>query len=1212
MAVIINFCLFFFFLSSTYLKINHCTKMEPSPKLTLDENNFLSEIRNFITVLKSNPDIIYNEIYMNDTIKNFAEKYNITFINPMIDNFLFNKKCSFINDSFEIISKNYSNMNVLDYILNILDYIEENNKINMSIIFYELHKYVNYPGMDKLFNQYKKYSNFTFLFLEKTMNTTKFPYLFEYIHDLLIGFNDILFQFSYDFFKFYNDTYKLAEIGEKLFKNNEMFKNAFEFKLDLPQFKEISKLIHFSSSIFEAIKIKFLSEYSSTNILFFLIYYKKTNFFYFELIKNWGDEKAFFKFLPEIIRNMLDLREEDRNFDYYLSYITLDWIEKAIMERMTKDIYLKLVTDNLMKKVNNFFIEEGLINNDLSVDCKYLIKNTFFSNFTYTSAFFIKKLVIDSTKNKNDFLTYENCIEYKNFPEIENLNFTVQPIFVIGIIDDIITKNRFKNSSLNEKYNYLNSFCLPYGLYKEEKDGNKEMCNNEDYNKIMNATLRFFFDMNTSIINTINIYDNKYTSLQYFFGSLSLIIILFPFLINLFLFIYENINIGNYEKSKKLIYPQNNFDSNSKNDRLIQKKYNHPNWFKYLSIFFNIKNNIMELFEFNLNQTNFNNYHGITYIKGILGISMILYILGQIYLVLINYPSKIISQFVFYNFIYNPIYSILFFCLRYSPRIILSCNGYILAFKFLNFIGKQKRYYLLKFLFLQSYKYMLLIFAVIFMRYCLYLIDATLTQRRHPLMEIYQYNLKDNDNYYFGGLFSFLLYNSGNYSFKNRQNLIQYFYLPLNESFLFIFGIIMISLGYKFKLRIDYIIIILGFSIYILKIILYCFYFYNKEYFSTLYYYLYDYGELMLNPIFNIPYYLIGIYFGLINFSVQKGISIHKLDRLESYAIIEMLGIYQNPSIDEDNNIEGNNKKTNYIKVNDKVIEFNDLGLDLESEGRKSYETISSKDIEEKSELNKSYQSKMKKKKINKFKKKENKTYEIKNKENKDINIETKELDDKIKEMPFLQSPINFLNFHQRINIRFLLRIIIFICISFILFSMFFHMIIIFITNKEKEDKNTEFISFSLEDMISNYGLNIFYLFDIELVVFIINWIFFIFYSRSGKTADIIDFVNNNYWLFFIKSYFSFTVISTPIIIYVFYQSETVIELNMGNIFLYFSLNFIFILLGNIFFYGCFEFPFKKIFKSCFDREKIINIENEDQKENEDDIEADNNKEDEV
>ena len=1205
MVAIFNFLLFSILLSSSDLKTNYDTKIDASPKLILNESNILSEIRNFITKLKLYPDEIYNKTYMNNTIKIFAEKYNITFINTMIDNFLFNKTSKFINDSYEVINQNYNNTNVLDYILNILDYIEGNNKINMSIIFYEMHKYVIYPGMDKIFSYYKEYSNFTYLFLERVMNSTKLPNLYSFIYNLFFEHNTIIMQFAHYFLKYYNDSYKLAEIGEQLFKYDSQFMRDFEWNLDLPQFNEISGLIHFSSSIFEAIKIQFLNEYPTTTLLVFLLHYKETIFFYFELIKIWGNEKAFFKLLPEIIRNVMDLREKDKNLNYYLNYISLDWIKFSIKERMSVEIFMRLITDNLMRKVNNFIIEEGLLNNELSQDCKYLIENIFFSNYTYTTAFFIKKLVIDSTKNKNDFLTYENCIEHKNFPEIENLNFTVQPIFVIGVIDDIMTKNRFKNSSLNEKYNYLNSFCLPYGLYKGEKNGTKEMCSSNDYNKIMNATLRFFFDMKTSNIDTIKIYENTFSSSQYFFGLLSLIIILFPLLTSLFLFIYERINLSNYEKQKRLIHSINNSDSHSKIDRLISNNYNSPNWYKYLSIFFNIKKNIIELFEFDLNQTNFNNYHGITYIKGILGISMILYILGQIYLVLINFPSKVMTQFNFYNFINNPVYSILFFCLRYSPRIILSCSGYIFVFKFLNFIEQQQKNYFLKFLFRQSYKYILLIIVAIFMRYCLYFIDATLTQRRHPLMEIYQYNLKDNDSYYFGGLFSFLLYNGGNFTFKNRQNLIQYFYLPLNEMFLFIFGIIIVSLGYEFKLRIDYMITILGFAIYIIKILLYCFYFYYKDYFSTLYYYLYDYGELMLNPIFNLPYYLIGMYFGLINFSVQKGISVHKSDKIESYAVIEMLGMYQNTNIEEDD------KKANFIQVNDKVIEFNDSELDLESEGRKSVATLSSKGIDGESELNRSHQSKMKRKKNYKTKKKDNKSYEIKNKENKDINKqneEKEELDDKIKEMPFLQSPINYLNFHQRINKRYFLIIIIFICICFILFSMFFHIIILFTNNKEKEDKNTEFISFSLEEIISNYSLNVFYLFDIELVIFIINWIFFIFYSRSGKAADIIDFLNNNYWLFFIKGYFSFTVISTIVIIYVYYQSETVVELNMGNIFLNFSLNIIFILLGNILFYACFEFPFKKIFKTFFIGQSIINIENEGQKEsNKADIEYSNN-----
>ena len=49
-------------------------------------------------------------------------------------------------------------------------------------------------------------------------------------------------------------------------------------------------------------------------------------------------------------------------------------------------------------------------------------------------------------------------------------------------------------------------------------------------------------------------------------------------------------------------------------------KFNPSNWYKYLSVYFDIRNNINELFNFNVNESNFNNLNGLIYIKGLLGI----------------------------------------------------------------------------------------------------------------------------------------------------------------------------------------------------------------------------------------------------------------------------------------------------------------------------------------------------------------------------------------------------------------------------------------------------------------------------------------------------------------------------------------------------------------------------------------------------------------
>jgi hypothetical protein len=81
------------------------------------------------------------------------------------------------------------------------------------------------------------------------------------------------------------------------------------------------------------------------------------------------------------------------------------------------------------------------------------------------------------------------------------------------------------------------------------------------------------------------------------------------------------------------------------------------------------------------------------------------------------------------------------------------------------------------------------------------------------------------------------------------------------------------SIGYTCKLRFDFFIIFLALSLYIGKIIFYYYIKGNNTYFyTTLYYYLFDFGIVMTNPLFNLSYFLIGMYFGLINYSIRKGI----------------------------------------------------------------------------------------------------------------------------------------------------------------------------------------------------------------------------------------------------------------------------------------------------------------------------------------------------
>jgi hypothetical protein len=323
------------------------------------------------------------------------------------------------------------------------------------------------------------------------------------------------------------------------------------------------------------------------------------------------------------------------------------------------------------------------------------------------------------------------------------------------------------------------------------------------------------------------------------------------------------------------------------------------------------------------------------------------------------------------------------------------------------------------------------------------------------------------------------------------------------------------------------------------------------------------------------------MYFGLVNFSIQKGVTLFKFKTNESYALIEMFENEQDNEMKEDDDMNKEDSD-NVSKDDNKVIKMNKIS-----------KTINNKNGEEVLKLSNSYEYSRKKKSSKKRKHKEEKNINFQKNENED-------LDDKIKEMPFLISPLKFLNYHRGYHRQNCFRILIIFFFIFIILSMFIHMIMILIYQKNNKENINNIDLFSLKDIIPNYFLNIFYLVDIELIVFMINWIFFVLYSRSEKSADIFDFFNNRYWSFFTKSYFSFTLISTPIIIYVFYQSETVVELYLGNIFLYFSIDIIFILVCNILFYSCFEFPFKKMFKAFFIGEEIIKMEIEDEKNKED------------
>ena len=255
-----------------------------------------------------------------------------------------------------------------------------------------------------------------------------------------------------------------------------------------------------------------------------------------------------------------------------------------------------------------------------------------------------------------------------------------------------------------------------------KNDSNKtEICNQEDYGNLLRIFLEIPFNMTNAEVRSFSIKKKEFETKDKIICAINFIIILIPILIQIFLYLYYSISYYRYKKRQifnqltinqeeemknkknKYLPFQQNRSFKSKNYKIIT-----PKWYKYLNEYFNLIKNGAELFNNTLKESNINNINGITYIKGLLGLSMLLYIFGHIFFILFNLPFKNLTLTNFNLTVTNPFFFIPLIGLRYSPRIILSCSGYTFIYKYLNFIDRQPKLYMLKFIFRQSYKYLLL------------------------------------------------------------------------------------------------------------------------------------------------------------------------------------------------------------------------------------------------------------------------------------------------------------------------------------------------------------------------------------------------------------------------------------------------------------------------------------------------------------------------
>ena len=782
------------------------------------------------------------------------------------------------------------------------------------------------------------------------------------------------------------------------------------------------------------------------------------------------------------------------------------------------------------------------------------------------SDYHIKKAFDGASKHKNDLNTYYTCM-YNNYGTRNNLNkeyFGESSYFIITLDNSNLTSNvntsdeeylySKKNADIDFLF-YMRGFCFP-----QKKIDNQDACSAEDYYNFisnLNADFGNILSLNNKNYTYFNLMKDPYDS-SIFFKLLpflfliiqGILILLREFIIHLLKICYErksdnkiNLLMNDLgDDESELMKKEEEEEKYEKEDvkTLNTKTEIFPRWVKIYNKCFCLSENFKELFNFSLNSTDINNDSGLSYIRGLKSLSFFFLIFGLTFFTFMNSFSKTYSKFLMNEFLKYFLFPLFFIGLRYSPRIIFSCNGYTLSFKYLSYIQKNHSFLrALKFIVYQIHKYIMLIIFFLFFRYSLSILNDLGKSTTSPIWKYCDINILSKPEGA-GFLIPFLDLNIITPSNNKRidQNLTDYFWLPFNEIFFIIVGIIIISFGYTFRIKIDYIILTLIPVILIGKVI-FSYFQYTIEgeaYYATLYYYLFDYGKFMLNPLFNLPYYLIGMFFGLINYSVQKGItSLYK--NKENKTLFNLKNILNiNKSENSDKDGENEKEENNFQKEEEKLVE-------------------------------------------------------------------KKELREEIKRMPFLKSGVIISEWLRKNSIKILLSII-FILILFLFFShsIYYFFIITLKYNDYMDtlknldntiDKNLDEIEIEIQkdreyqkmenllllsDYITNPFVNFIFRIDIEIMVFLIQTILFLLYFKGKNFIN--DFFCHVFWSVINKSYYSLILIANPLILYIFYQSETRIILNFFNLLLYSIISGCIVFLFGFASYLFFELPYKRLIHS--------------------------------
>ena len=316
---------------------------------------------------------------------------------------------------------------------------------------------------------------------------------------------------------------------------------------------------------------------------------------------------------------------------------------------------------------------------------------------------------------------------------------------------------------------------------------------------------------------------------------------------------------------------------------------------------FDLRENVTEVFPSSKNQSKVHNENGLELAIGLRGIGMILLICGLVLKNIFVTPIKKYTEEDFENYMAQFFYSFLFFCMKFGYKFLYSLSGFTLVYKMLfyldnevksqgkdaddlidssllktsfnssygNYREKLKFRALWKFIKKQIYKYLLFVNSIFFVRYFYFGIFSFLYYHG----EFWFYLRRS-----FNDLFNQKILWSTIFLFSSIWKDVSDFYnqfLPMmNEIFYFLVCSCLIFVCYRKNWRLDILLIIGIFIVISGKIIFFvCVWSSNGEdsrYYPSKDFLQYDYYYFREMSLVNLDHFLIGMFFGIGNYSIQK------------------------------------------------------------------------------------------------------------------------------------------------------------------------------------------------------------------------------------------------------------------------------------------------------------------------------------------------------